>query len=272
MERRTRSFLLVVILAALVAAGIVFYRRGRAVWYPPYRRVAGKRTVADILQRYGPATEGRLRPRFGRAGVAYPPERAALLAFKEEKQLELWAQKGARWAFIRSYPILAASGTLGPKLREGDRQVPEGIYRIVFLNPNSSYHLSMMLDYPSRYDRQKAQEDGRTNLGGEVFIHGRAVSIGCIAVGDPAIEDLFVLVARTGASKVTVIIAPNDLRRGGPLPAPPDAPPWLGELYETIRRALWEFPPPPPVSHRMCSVRAMISSCKSSHRDVNGAE
>ena len=74
------------------------------------------------------------------------------------------------------YPILAASGVLGPKLREGDKQVPEGIYGAEALNPNSKFHLSIRLNYPNTFDRRMAQSDGRTQLGGDIMIHeiGRA--------------------------------------------------------------------------------------------------
>jgi murein L,D-transpeptidase YafK len=76
-----------------------------------------------------------------------------------------------------------ASGKAGPKLREGDGQVPEGIYRIDGLNPNSSYHLSLKLNYPNDFDLEQARTEGRTELGGDIFIHGKAVSIGKTRAG-----------------------------------------------------------------------------------------
>ncbi len=125
----------------LGAGAFVVY--GRALWYPLYLRVVQPRTVADVLAQYGPEARKRLEPHFRRAGVAYPPKEIAFLVFKREKRFALWARSGAGWRFIRDYPILAASGHAGPKLRQGDSQVPEGVYRIEHLNPNSSYHLSM---------------------------------------------------------------------------------------------------------------------------------
>ncbi len=86
-----------------------------------------------------------------------------------------------------------------------------------------------------------AKRDGRTRLGGDIFVHGKAVSIGCVALGDPAIEELFTLVARTRASKVRVIIAPNDLRTGRAV-RHRDAPPWVSTLYQTVAAALADFP------------------------------
>lgn len=182
-------------------------------------------------------------PHFRRAGVSYPPKRLAILVFKRERRLSLWAQEQGQWRFVRHYPVLAASGHAGPKLREGDSQVPEGVYRIEHLNPNSSYHLSMKVSYPNEFDRAKAKLDGRTRLGGDIFIHGNRVSIGCVAIGDRAIEELFTLVAQTGHPRVKVIIAPNDLRAGGAV-RHEDAPRWVGELYRRVRAALVPFPLP----------------------------
>jgi hypothetical protein len=199
------------------------------------------RTVADVVTKYGPAARERIRPHFAKAGVAYPPNEIAILVLKNERRVALWARSQTAWRFIRNYPILAASGHAGPKLREGDRQVPEGVYRIEHLNPNSSYHLSMKVSYPNAFDRQMAARDGRTRLGGDIFIHGRAVSIGCVALGDPAIEEVFTLVAETGHQRVRVIIAPNDLRTSG-ASVNGEAPLWVGQLYRTIAAALAHFP------------------------------
>ena len=223
MTRRHRS---VVIVLALIAAFDVFGR-----------------SIADVLARYGPAARARLVPHFQRAGVAYPPREIAILVFKDEERVAVWARgANGRWRFIRRYPILAASGHAGPKLRQGDLQVPEGVYRIEHLNPNSSYHLSMKVSYPNAFDRRMAQRDGRTRLGGDIFIHGRAVSIGCVALGDPAIEEVFTLVAQTGHRNVKVIIAPNDVRREGAI-FHEDAPRWVGTLYRDVQAALADFPP-----------------------------
>jgi hypothetical protein len=238
------SGLLAVPAAAIVAvvAASRAWRRDRppeAISMPPQR---GTRAVEDVLRDLGPGAEARLRPRVAAAGLPYPPPRLALLAFKAEKRLELWgATPAGAWARIRDYPILAASGSAGPKLREGDRQVPEGIYRIDALNPNSAYHLSMRLDYPNAFDRAQARREGRSNLGGDIFIHGSDRSIGCLALGDEAIEELFVLVARAGRDRAEVVIAPNDLRGGRPAAANRPDLPWLGALYDAITTALRPF-------------------------------
>jgi len=198
------------------------------------------RTVASVVAQLGPAVRARLAPHFRYAAIDYPPRELALLAFKRERRLEIWGHQDGPWVRIDMYPILAASGLPGPKLHEGDRQVPEGIYGIVALNPNSRFYLSMMLDYPNGDDVAAAEWAGRSDLGGEIFIHGGAVSIGCLAVGDRAIENLFVLVADVGMENVRVIIAPRDPRDGSALqPIPGLAS--TGPLYRRVEENLRPF-------------------------------
>jgi len=211
-------------------------------WTARSARCAG-RSVADVVRSLGPAARDRLRPHFERARVPYPPAHVTLIILKDERRLELWAGSApAGQHHVRSYEILAASGGPGPKLRQGDLQVPEGVYRILWLNPASSYHLSLKLDYPNAFDRARAHADGRQNLGGDIFIHGRAVSIGCVAVGDPGIEELFVLAAEVTPARVRTLVAPHDLRRR-PAPTAPH-PDWVAGLYRDLARELRAFPAP----------------------------
>jgi hypothetical protein len=151
-------------------------------------RGGGGPTVVSRLEQYGVAARARLADDFGAAGVTYPPAEVTLIAVKDEARLEVWARRDGGWAWIADYPVLAASGGAGPKLREGDGQVPEGVYAIDWLNPRSAYHLSLHVDYPNALDRAHAATDGRAALGGAIMIHGSDVSIGCLAMGDPAIE------------------------------------------------------------------------------------
>lgn len=199
----------------------------------------GGRTIHDAIAEFGDGARTRIAPDFQRAGVSLPPVRIALLAFKAERRLELWASDGA-WTHIKDYPILAASGGAGPKLREGDLQVPEGVYAIELLNPQSSYHLSLRLDYPNAFDRAKAAEEGRTNPGGDIYIHGGNLSIGCLAIGDSAIEELFCLVAETGKENVQVIIAPHDFRVKSGEPVG-NGIAWTAELYAEVKESLAAF-------------------------------
>ncbi len=201
------------------------------------------KTVDDRLAEFGEVVRARLEPLFATAGVLYPPEHLTFVGLKEERVLEVYASSGAAPArFICTYPVLAASGGPGPKLREGDRQVPEGVYCLRELNPNSKYHLSLWIDYPNAVDLARALADGRMEPGGEIMIHGGVVSRGCLALGDPAAEDLFVLAALTGVENVTVILAPFDFRQRSLGALPEGAPEWTDEVYAEINRALAGLP------------------------------
>ena len=202
-------------------------------------------TIEDRLAQYGAEARARLEPLFAKQAIAYPPHKLVFIGLKEEKVLQVYARSGTNdFLFVREYPVLAASGVAGPKLREGDQQVPEGIYPIELLNPNSSYHLSMRIGYPNAFDREQAQNESRTNLGGDIMIHGKAKSVGCLAMGDPAAEELFVLAADTGITNIEVIIAPVDFRAGKKLPENTKLTPWIGKHHEQIKSRLAEFPRP----------------------------
>jgi len=206
-------------------------------YVPPINPV-GQRTVEDIVQIYGVNATRKLNNYFTKAKVSFPPKEITLVALKQEKKLELWARDNKEFRLIHTYNIRAASGVAGPKLRLGDEQVPEGIYRIEGLNPNSHYHLSMKLNYPNAFDLLHAEMEGRTEPGSDIFIHGRAVSIGCLAMGDETIEELFILTTQVGAENVKVVIAPHD-PRVTPLKADSEQLPlWTTELYATISREI----------------------------------
>ena len=202
---------------------------------------ARQKAIKRAVRKYAPRAETRLIKSFNRHDVHYPPHDIALLAFKKERRVELWAKNAKEWHFIRRYHLTAKSGGPGPKLHQGDGQIPEGIYHISLLNPYSSWHLSMKIDYPNAYDRMHAAQEGRHHLGGDIFIHGKASSVGCLAVGDPAIEELFILVARIGKQHSRVIIAPNDLRHHRPPPIPYSYPQWVANLDKKLDHALHPF-------------------------------
>ena len=201
-------------------------------------------TVSDRIRQFGAEARERLQAYFAQARVAYPPAELKLVGLKRDARLEAYARSAhGDWRFVRSYPILAASGESGPKLRAGDGQVPEGLYRVELLNPNSRFHVSLRLNYPNAFDRRMAAADGRTALGGDIMIHGSNVSIGCLAMGDPVAEELFTLAADTRLDHVDVILAPNDLRHGRPA-VMRDGPRWIGALYDEIAAALAQLPIP----------------------------
>ena len=136
-----------------------------------------------------------------------PAAQVFLRIFKEESELEVWAEQGERYTLVKTYPVCKWSGELGPKLKEGDRQSPEGFYqvRLGSLNPNSNYHLSFNLGFPNSFDRAH----GRT--GSYLMVHGRCSSIGCYAMTDQGIEEIYRIVEtalKSGQRAVPVHIFP----------------------------------------------------------------
>lgn len=206
-------------------------------------KLRGRATVTDRLNQYGPAARNRLKPYFEKAGVTYPPHKIVLVGLKKEKSLQLYgAGESGALKFIHAYPVLAASGVKGPKLEEGDGQVPEGFYKIEALNPNSAFHLALRVNYPSETDRKHAAEDGRANPGTDIMIHGSHGSVGCLAMGDPVSEELFVLAGDTGLENIDLILCPEDFRRNKNCAPPPKAPAWTGQLYRDLAAALAKLP------------------------------
>ena len=224
-----------------LAIGVAATKR---YWSPMISRHTGNKSVADRLQEFGPAVQTRLIPVFEKAGLNYPPASLVFVGIKNKNVLEVYGANDKQpLRFVCSYPIRRASGGPGPKLREGDGQVPEGIYPIELLNPNSKYHLSLRIGYPNEFDRQQAQAEGRSNLGGDIMIHGGAVSVGCLAMGDEAAEHLFVLAAQTGIKNIEVILTPVDFRRNE-VAVTENLPAFVPLLYANIRDRLATLPLP----------------------------
>ena len=157
----------------------------RAVW----QQMNADQRLADVKARLLPALHEELAKR-----QLAPGAPVYLRAFKESRELELWLRGGAseppEWTLYRTYPIAALSGHLGPKLAEGDGQTPEGCYAITpkLLNPASAYHLAMNIGYPNALDLHHRR------TGSFIMIHGDEVSIGCLAMTDAAIEEIYWLV------------------------------------------------------------------------------
>jgi len=111
-------------------------------------------------------------------------------AYKKEAELEIWKMKGdGQYAYIKTFPMCRWSGQLGPKVREGDRQVPEGFYTITpgQMNPNSAYYLSFNVGYPNALDRA----EGHT--GGNIMVHGACSSAGCFSMTDEQIAEIYAI-------------------------------------------------------------------------------
>ncbi len=127
--------------------------------------------------------------------------------FKKEKTLEVWLRQGLTYTMFRSYTICHHSGDIGPKIREGDKQSPEGFYTVGAnqLNPNSSYHLSFNLGFPNEYDRSHKR------TGSLLMIHGRCSSVGCFAMADFRMDEIYAIVESAiiaGQRQVPVHIFP----------------------------------------------------------------
>jgi len=136
-----------------------------------------------------------------------------IIAYKQEKKLEVWIKPidSLKYSFFIEYDFCVLSGKLGPKREEGDGQVPEGFYYINRFNPTSSYYLSLGINYPNASDKILGNKDA---LGGDIFIHGSCVSIGCIPITDEKIMELYVLCVEAkngGQENIPVYIFPNKL-------------------------------------------------------------
>jgi murein L,D-transpeptidase YafK len=196
-------------------------------WSPDQR-------LADLRARVQPGLNETLAARGTPLGSP-----TLLRAFKETGELELWLAGDAGWQSFRTYAVAAHSGGLGPKQREGDRQVPEGAYGVTAgaLNPASTYHLSFNIGYPNAEDRRQ----GRT--GSFIMIHGGAVSIGCLAMTDPWIEEIYLIVEaalQAGQAEVPVHIFPFRMHEER-LRAAADSP-WHA-FWQSLRPLHDEWPP-----------------------------
>ncbi len=150
-------------------------------------------------------------------GLPYPPRRIFLRAFKHDLELEVWAQgkKDNPYTLIKTYPICAAAGVLGPKRRAGDHQVPEGFYRVWSINRYTRFHLGLGVSYPNRSDRILGRKG---SLGSEIMIHGDCASLGCLAMTDDGIEEIYLLAAHTyqgGGRHIPLHIFPTRLDLAG---------------------------------------------------------
>jgi murein L,D-transpeptidase YafK len=148
--------------------------------------------AAEAAERVRPALERDLAAR----GLAVGNP-VFIRAFKQERQLELFVKdvRSGKFELFRTYRIAGASGNLGPKLAEGDFQVPEGFYHVPpsAMKPDSQYHLAFNIGYPNAYDL------AHKRTGSLIMVHGDRVSIGCLAMTDEKIEEIYTLCAAAHA-------------------------------------------------------------------------
>ena len=150
------------------------------------QKVYGK--IADVFNR----GQDSLKKEFKSKQISWPPKALYIRSFKYDRLMEIWVKgdDNGKFRFLKSYKICMGSGTMGPKRMEGDYQVPEGFYFINEFNPNSSYHLSLGLNYPNASDRILSDP---AQPGSDIYIHGNCVSVGCLAISDVPIEELYIM-------------------------------------------------------------------------------
>lgn len=154
--------------------------------------------------------EDLLKEEFKRKGLQWPAKFIYIRSFKYDAQLEIWVKNSVKekYKLFKIYDVCLQSGTMGPKRIEGDYQVPEGFYYVTEFNPNSSYHLSLGLNYPNPSDRILSDP---VHPGGNIFIHGSCVSVGCVPVTDSDIEEIYIMASnarRAGQEYIPVHIFP----------------------------------------------------------------
>lgn len=189
MRKRGWIFVAVLVTGVAGAYGVKDYLSGGRPGSPPItgssKGIPVSQRSTDAVVQHAPALKAELK----KAGFQYG---APLLIriFKQPGTLEVWLQKGQRFERFKTYKICTFSGNLGPKLKEGDGQSPEGFYSVKpgQLNPNSRYYLSFNLGYPNAYDR------AHQRTGSALMVHGNCVSVGCYAMTDARIGEIYTLV------------------------------------------------------------------------------
>jgi murein L,D-transpeptidase YafK len=226
---------------ALAAPGGISFREEQ--WKFPRVRTAAREKDKSLKQL------------FTQKGLAYPPHALLLRAFKKEGTLELWAENGTSGAYllVKSYSVCATSGTLGPKRRFGDEQVPEGFYELDWFNPQSNFYLSLHVSYPNKSDRILGS---RMNPGGDIFLHGNCVTIGCLPITDDGIKEVYwlaVLAKSSGQKHLPIQIFPARLtdRELDRLAREHRAEPQVVEFWTNLKAGFDYF----EAHHRLANVR-----------------
>lgn len=161
---------------------------------------------AEVVEKY-----------FSQQKLSYSGFHLFIRGFKKEKELEVWVKEKGKdtYTLLTTYPFCAVSGQLGPKRKEGDLQIPEGVYHLNHFNPQSNFHLSLGINYPNASD--KILSDPK-HPGSAIYIHGNCVTIGCIPITDDKIKELYILAVEAtnnGQQKIPVHIFPTKLNENG---------------------------------------------------------
>jgi murein L,D-transpeptidase YafK len=188
----------------------------------------------DRLREVRGRVEPSLQQELATAGFTLG-DAAFIRIFKESLELELWIKPNSEKQFKlwKTWPIAAMSGGLGPKLKQGDQQSPEGFYAVNAraMNPQSNYHLSFNIGYPNAFDQ------GQARTGSLIMVHGKKVSIGCFAMTDPVIEQIYLVIEAAlnhGQSSVPVHIFPFRMTDERMSQAEREGGPWLA-FWKNLR-------------------------------------
>lgn len=198
--------------------------------------------VANVAQN----KESLLKKEFNAKGLEWPAKYVYIRSFKYDAQLEVWVKQSRKdkYKLFKTYKVCMQSGTVGPKRMQGDFQVPEGFYYINEFNPNSNYHLSLGLNYPNASDRILSDP---AQPGGDIYIHGSCVSVGCIPVTDAEIEELYLITsyAKAGGQEfIPVHIFPikySNKASGEYFNIYCETHPELKTFSDHLERAFWQF-------------------------------
>jgi len=161
--------------------------------------------------------EETVKEYFNAKGLHFQGFHLFIRAFKKEQKLEVWIKEldHVAYTLLHTYDFCTSSGGLGPKRKEGDMQIPEGVYHINHFNPQSNFYLSLGLNYPNASDKILGDNQ---HPGGNIYIHGSCVTIGCIPITDDKIKELYVLAIEArnnGQDKIPVHIFPSRLTDDG---------------------------------------------------------
>ncbi|MFA6152418.1 MAG: L,D-transpeptidase family protein [Chitinophagaceae bacterium] len=179
--------------------------------------------VAQAYSKYNDT----IRKLFTSKALSYPPKDIYIREFKSQNEMELWARENPadQYKLIKIYRVCALSGILGPKRFEGDRQVPEGSYFIEDFNPQSDFFLSMLINYPNYSDVILGD---KKKPGGDIYIHGGCVTVGCVPMTDEQIQELYVVCLNSklnGQNYIPINIYPTRFNKKGL--------DYLGKAYQT---------------------------------------
>lgn len=198
-----------VVFVFLLFCSLLFTQKSFAQEYTTYISFANQQLRYPRVWEAKIGSENNLKTAFALRGLSYPPSNIYLRAFKKEGILEVWVQaEGGQYVKFKDYTVCVSAGSLGPKRRQGDYQVPEGYYYVNHFNPESSYYLSLGINYPNESDRILG---GYGNLGGDIYIHGSCMTSGCLPLGNDKIKEVYwlaVLAKDNGQSVIPVHIFP----------------------------------------------------------------